>query len=113
MEKLCAQLWWQLRHVTQCLHVNTFSSKTSGNDNVNSTQSLRIMERTIITTNGNVSSSGDSRSGNIKASRISIVYVVIITIIIIIVIVVMIIVATMIIKIITEQQAQLDNDNDP
>jgi len=101
MEKLCAQLWWQLRHVTQCLHVNTFSSKTSGNDNVNSTQSLRIMERTIITTNGNVSISSDSRSGNIKASRISIVYVVVIT------------VATMIIKIITEQQAQLDNDNDP
>ncbi len=63
MEKLCAQLWWQLRHVTQCLHVNTFSSKTSYNDDVNTFQSLCVTVMTI-TTNGDLSSSRNSYSSN-------------------------------------------------
>ena len=72
MEKLCAQLWWQLRHVTQCLHVNIFLSQTLGNDNVNSTQNMCVTVLTVMINNGNMRSSSNSDIGNNNNSCIDI-----------------------------------------
>ena len=110
MEKLCAQLWWQLRHVTQCLHVNTFSSQTLGNYDVNSAQSLCVTVMTI-TTNGDVCSSKTVVAVRItpvidnKVGHIDIVDGVIISIVAISVIVALI-------NMITKEEEQTNNAND-